>query len=140
MDTDNLLKALENEENEKLFNLTTEKIQQMNLDILKELHLTKDDTLHFMKKLREYRYVEEINDLNYGAYLRWIPIDNPDNIDLKGPGMLCDIKITDNGTVLLCKNFAHKHFQFKMDESLIFQKISNQEKVLLSALDHLSHT
>ncbi len=31
-----------------------------------------------------------------------------------------------------------KHFQIKMDESLIFQKLTQQELVLLNALDHLS--
>jgi hypothetical protein len=31
-----------------------------------------------------------------------------------------------------------RHFQLSMDKNLIFQKLTDQELVLLSALDHLS--
>jgi hypothetical protein len=31
----------------------------------------------------------------------------------------------------------HRHYTFKMDEVLIFQKLTGQEMVILSALDHL---
>ena len=34
----------------------------------------------------------------------------------------------------------HRHYRFKMDECLIFQKLSSQEMIILSALDHLDKT
>jgi hypothetical protein len=51
--------------------------------------------------------------------------------------MVCDIKITDNGVLITCKNFMHRHYTFKMDECLIFQKLTSQEQVIINALDHL---
>ena len=138
MNTEKLLKALDNEDNELLFNFTTEKILEMNLNILKELKMPRKITMDYMRKLKEYRYIDEMNELKYGAYIRWIPINNPNQLPLVKGGVLCDIKITDNGVSIVCKGFHNRHFQFKMDESLIFQKLSDQEKVLLSALDHLS--
>jgi len=54
--------------------------------------------------------------------------------------MICDIKITDNGVLITCKNFMHRHYTFKMDECLIFQKLTTQEKVIIHALDHLENT
>jgi hypothetical protein len=81
--------------------------------------------------------VDEINDLKYGAYVRWIPIIDPTNIPLHYYGIICDIKITDNGVFIVCKNFMHRHYTFKMEECLIFQKLSQQEQVILNALDHL---
>ena len=39
MDVNKLLKALDDESNELLLNFTTKKIKEMNLNILKELHL-----------------------------------------------------------------------------------------------------
>jgi hypothetical protein len=54
--------------------------------------------------------------------------------------MICDIKITDNGVLITCKNFMHRHYTFKMDECLIFQKLTTQEKVIIHALDHLDNT
>ena len=140
MDVNKLLKALENDSNETIMNFTTKKIRDMNLKVLKELHLTKDETLFLLKKLKDYKYVDEMDDLKYGTFLRWIPLNNPKLIKLTKGAIFCEMKITDNGVYIVCKNygFNSKHFQIKLDESLIFQKLTNQELVLLSALDHLS--
>lgn len=140
MDVNKLLKALDDESNDSLFNFTTKKILEMNLQVLKELQLDRNETLEILKKLKEYRYVDEMNDLKYGTYLRWIPLNDPENIYLTKGAVFCELKITDNGVFIVCKNFGYstKHFQIKMDECLIFQKLSSQELVLLSALDHLS--
>jgi len=140
MDVNKLLKALDDESNENLFNFTSKKILEMNLNILKELQLDKNETLQILKKLKEYKYIDEMNDLKYGTYIRWIPINNPENIHLTKGAVFCEIKITDNGVFIVCKNLGYsiKHFQIKMDECLVFQKLTSQEQVLLSALDHLS--
>ena len=140
MDVNKLLKALDDETNENLFNFTTKKILEMNLQVLKELHLDRNETLDILKKLKEYKYVDEMNDLKYGTYLRWIPLSDPENIHLTKGAVFCELKITDNGVFIVCKNLGYstKHFQIKMDECLVFQKLTQQELVLLSALDHLS--
>jgi hypothetical protein len=138
VDANELMKALDNEENEKLLNMTTKKIVQMNYDIVKELHLGREETLNYMKKLKGYKYVDEIEDIKYGAFIRWIPITNPEHLPLHYSGIICEIKITDDGVLIVCKNFMHRHYTFKMDECIIFQKLTNQELVLLSALDHLN--
>jgi len=140
MDTDKLLKALENESNELLLNLTTKKIVETNLNILNELKLSRNNTLEILNKLKNYKYVDEMNELKYGTYLRWIPIDDPEEIYLTKGAVFCEMKITDNGVFMVCKNlgFSTRHFQISMDKNLIFQKLTQQELVLLSALDHLS--
>jgi hypothetical protein len=140
MDVNKLLQALDDESNENLFNLTTKKILEMNLQVLKELQLERNETLDILKRLKEYKYVDEMNDLKYGTYLRWVPLNDPENIHLTKGAVFCELKITDNGVFIVCKNFGYstKHFQIKMDECLVFQKLTPQEQVLLSALDHLS--
>jgi hypothetical protein len=138
MDTNKLIKALDEENNELLFNYTTKKIKEMNLKILKELMLSRETTLDYMKQLNEYIYIDEVNQLKTGAFIRWIPIKNPDELPLKKGAIVCDIKITDTGVGIVMKNFTHSFFQIKMDECLIFQKLTDQQKVLLAALDHLS--
>uniref|UniRef100_A0A6C0AZF4 Uncharacterized protein n=1 Tax=viral metagenome TaxID=1070528 RepID=A0A6C0AZF4_9ZZZZ len=132
-----LLKALDNEENEKLLELTTKKINQTKSNMIKELMLPAPVTKEILTKLKHYMYIDEMNELRYGAFLRWINIVDPNNLFLSPGGILCEINITENGIVLVCKNFAHKYYQLKMDECLLFQKLSTQELVLLSALDHL---
>lgn len=140
MNVQKLLQALDDETNETLLNFTTDKIREMNLNILKELNLSKHDTLELLSKLKGYKYVDEMNELKYGAYIRWIPIEDPTNIYLTKGALFCEMKLTDNGVFCVCKNYGYnfRHFQISMDKNLIFQKLTEQELVLLSALDHLS--
>jgi len=140
MDVNKLLKALDDETNEDLLNFTTEKIKQMTLEVLGELQLTKQETTNLFKKLENYKYVDEMNDLKYGSYIRWIPIENPNNIYLTQGAIFCEMKIKDDGVFCVCKNHGYnsRHFQIAMDKNLIFQRLTEQEQVLLSALDHLA--
>ena len=139
MDVNKLLKAIDDDSNETLLNFTTDKIREMNLNILKELHLPRQETIDIFNKLKYYKYVDEMSDLKYGTFLRWIHIEDPTNIHLKKGAIFCEIKITDEGTYCVCKNFGYsqRHFQISIDKNLIFQKLTDQELVLLSALDHL---
>lgn len=138
IDLDNLLSALDNEKNDSIMNLNTSKIQETIFGILKELHLDKQILIDYFKKLKGYKYVDEINDLKHGGFIRWIPLTDPTHLPLNQCGIICDIIITDDGVYIVCKNFMHRHYRFKMDECLIFQKLSAQEMVILSALDHLN--
>jgi len=136
-DISKLLQATESESNDNLIHLTTLKIQELNLSILKELNLKKRVTLDMLKKLNGYKYVDELKEMKHGRFIRWVPLKDPDNLYLIKGGIICDVKAKDDGMYIVCKNFMHRHFQFKMDECLIFQKLTSQEQVLLTALDHL---
>jgi len=140
MDVNKLLKALDDDSNETLLNFTTKSIREMTLKILKELQLSKKETIDIWNKLKDYKYVDEMNDLKYGTFIRWIPIEDPDNIYLTKGALFCEMKIMDNGVFCVCKSFGYsaRHFQIAMDKNLIFQKLTEQELILLSALDHLS--
>jgi len=136
-DISKLLQATESESNDNLIHLTTLKIQELNLSILQELKLKKKDTLAILKKLNRYKYVDELKEMKHGRFIRWVPLKDPDNLYLIKGGIICDVKAKDDGMYIVCKNFMHRHYQFKMDECLIFQKLTSQEQVLLTALDHL---
>ena len=135
-----LNQAIDDESNETLLGLTTVKIKEMNLKVINELGLPKDEAISIMRKLNDYKYIDEMDDLKYGTYIRWIKWNDPVDLNLTKGAIFSDIKITDQGVNLLCKNFggSSKQFTIKMDECLIFRKLTNQEMVLLSALDHLS--
>jgi hypothetical protein len=129
MNVDKLLKALDDESNETLLNFTTKKLKSMNLEILKELGFSKEVTREYFEKLKDYKYVDEMNELKYGTYIRWIPLADPHNTSLAKGATFCEYKITDNGVFVVCKNFFGKHFQLKMEDNLIFQKLTQQELV-----------
>lgn len=133
-----LLKALENENNEDITKYNSRLLKQIKNDYLQKLNLPRDKLKKFHEKLKDYRYVDDLNSINYGRYIRWINLNKPENITLTSGGIIIDIKILSNGIHLLCKNYQNKKFQIKLDENIIFQRLTPQEKVILSALDYVA--
>jgi len=136
LDENELKKALENENNESIINLTISEIKSEKNDILQKLQLGKEDLRENLRKLKEYRYINNINDLNYGYYIRWINLKNVKDLKLRNGGFICDIKINE-GIEILCRNNFNKLFQLRFDENLIFQKITEQEKIILNVINNL---
>ena len=121
--------SLNNDNNESINNLTSELIKERKETILNELPITKKELSNLTKKLKGYRYVEELQELHIGCYIRWIKLKNlEDEIKLTNGALLCDIKIEDN-ILLVCKNNMNRIFNVNMSENLIFQKLTDQEKI-----------
>ena len=89
------------------------------------------------KKLKAYRYCTDLKDLQEGFFIRWIPLNNPEKIILTKGGIVCEVKLVKDELYILCKNFMDNFFQIKFDEVIIFQKLSNQEQIILSILDYI---
>ena len=130
-------KALENENNSSVMKLTHAKIMAEKNDALQQLQLTSEEIKSLHKTLKGYRFVEEVTDINFGSYIRWIKLTDPSKIKLTNGGILIDIKITDSGLHLLCKNNLNRIMQVRLDETMVFQKLTDQEKIILSVLNHL---
>ena len=126
METNKLLNALENESNASIMDLTTSKVKCQKNNMLQQLQLSREKLKLFHKKLKNYRYVRGMHDLQFGYYIRWIPLRNPEKIYLTNGGHICDIKIVNNQIQILCKNSYHRLFQIKFDECTLFQKITPQ--------------
>ena len=137
MDEDLLKKALDNEKNEVILKLDTEKVMKAKNDILEQLNFTKKDLKLIQKKLKNYRFIDDIKELHYGSYIRWISLKTPDNIRLTNGGIVCDMKEVNDDIRIVCKNNMNRLFQLKMSENIIFQKVSDQERILLHVMDYL---
>ena len=138
LDVDKLISALGNEDNECVMEMTFEKISKMKNDILQRLRLSSEELKSMHSKLKAYRFVDELPELKYGTYIRWIPLTDPENIKLTTGGIVCEMKVGDDGIVVTCKNRYNRMFSIKMQENLIFQKMTDQERVLISALSYLN--
>ena len=99
LDVNKLLNALENETNASIMKLNTSKIKSYKNTILQQLQLDRDILKSFHKKLKHYRYCDDFSDLQYGYYIRWIPLKNPDNLKLTNGGFIIDLKIIDNNGI-----------------------------------------
>ena len=132
------LHALENESNSSIINLTTNKIKTFKNNILQKLGLDRTTLKTMHKKLKDYRYCSDMSDILMGYYIRWIPLKNPDNLTITNGGLVTGIDVCVTGTVLTCKNHLNRFFRVKMDEAMIFKRLTNQERVILAALKYLS--
>ena len=108
----------------------SEKLEQENLFFACSL-------MKLNKQLKAYRCINTLEDLRYGGYVRWISLKNPEIIKLTNGGIVCDIKAVGDDIHIKCKNKMNMLFQFKMSEVLLFQKLSEQEQVILKALKYL---
>ena len=157
MDIQALDKALENEENASIMQTSHSEIKKKKNDILQKLQLkgTVLKTMH--ATLIGYKYIDDIDDLAVGRYVRWISLKRPDHISLTNGAHVCNINIQNYAddddddddddedqdkhqeckTCIRCKvvrNGKPLFFNLNFDENLVFQKITEQEWIILDAL------
>lgn len=133
-DLEFLDKSLQNSNNKNISKLTFENINLQKSNIIGELNLSKKESKNLLNRLKDYQYVDEVPELVEGRYIRWVNITNPNNIKLTNGGILCEIKIQDYVTLVL-KNNINRFFQINLDENLVFQRLTDQEKIILYAID-----
>lgn len=163
MDIHALDKALENEGNASIMQTTHSEIKKKKNDILQKLQLKGAVLKTMHATLIGYTYIEDIGDLQIGRYIRWISLKSPDRISLTNGAYVCNINIDyvpveneyndqeeedeeDEEEELTCKsclrckvvrNGKVSFFNLNFDENLIFQKITEQEWIILDALEYL---
>jgi hypothetical protein len=154
MDIRALDKALENQENASIMQTSHSEIKKKKNDILQKLQLkgTVLKTMH--ATLIGYKYIDDIDELTVGRYIRWISLKRPDHISLTNGAHVCNINIQEYPdadhnddddddedqeckTCVRCKvvrNGKPLFFNLNFDENLVFQKITEQEWIILDAL------
>lgn len=110
-------------------------IQERKKHILQKVVQEKDELKHYQKILSEYRYVDEVDELRMGSYLRFFRLTS-ETIQLGSGGFLADIKMSQEQIVLLLKN-RNRFFNLKLNECILFQKNTTQEKLLIQILDQI---
>tara|TARA_E500000178_G_C17022147_1_gene756160 strand:- start:242 stop:664 length:423 start_codon:yes stop_codon:yes gene_type:complete len=140
MDDDDLNflnKSINNENNKNITKKTFNNIIDEKIKVINDLKINKKESNILIKKLKDYQYIDEFQELIIGRYIRYINLLNPKNLKLSNGGILCEVKIEDY-IALVLKNNLNNFFQINLDENLIFQKLSEQEKIILYAIDVIS--
>ncbi len=112
-------------------------IKTMKNNILQKMLFDKDELKMYHKLLTNYRYIDEIDELKYGSYIRWFNIKKSSTLKLLNGGFIIDITNRNGEIIILCKNGLNKLFNLKMNQSIIFQKNTKQEELLIKILDHI---
>jgi hypothetical protein len=114
-------------------------IHNIKQGILKELKLPNETYKSYLKSLKEYIFVNDLDDLKEGTFIRSISIED-DEYALKSPCIFCDVKMLDTGMLLLCRHMWKKgtFFHINMEKTLLFRKLKNEEKLILLAISSSS--
>lgn len=138
LNVDELLDALDNEKNDSILKYTPEEINDTKYKLFKSLNLSEDVIANLLNKLNDYRFIENVDDLVEGSYIRWINLNELDDFKLKNGAKLLNIKTKENNNddnLLSCLKYLNggitSFFNLKFETNLIFQKLSDQELMLL---------
>lgn len=116
---------------------SSSEIKDMKNNILQKMLFNREELKNYHKLLNKYRYIDEIDELKYGSYIRWFKLKDIDSLKLLKGGFIIDIKKNSkNEIVIVCKNYG-RIFSLKMSETIIFQKNTSQEELLIKILDHV---
>jgi hypothetical protein len=121
----------------KLNGLNTKKVREIKNKILKKLVVEQEELKHYNNLLKEYRYIDEIDEFRPGSYIRWFNLKKVESFKLMRGGFIVDLKPTNDDILILCKNGNNRFFNIKINESIIFQKNTAQEQILIKILDHM---
>jgi hypothetical protein len=82
-----------------------------------------------------YRCVNNLQETRLGRYCRWLTEKQGKRI-LHGGGYLVKIIFAEKGVCLLCERVKKYKMQVKTDETVVFQKMTAEEWVVVMANDH----
>lgn len=145
LNIDELLDALDNEKNDSILKYTPEEINETKYKIFKSLNLSENVIDNLLNKLNDYRFIENVDDLVEGSYIRWINLNELDDFKLKNGAKLLSIKTKENDSddnLLSCLKYLNggitSFFNIKFETNLIFQKLSDQELMLLYVIKSIN--
>lgn len=135
-----LKQALNNPDNSIFINYSFENIHKSKNDILQKLNYDSQTLKLINKKLKHFIYIDDFNDLTPNSFIKWINISDVNNLSLKNGGFFCNFKNTDDPeeTIAIIKLFNNKYISIYLNKNLIFKKITEQENIILKALNLLN--
>ena len=138
MNIDKLVKALEDEGNVNVIDTNKSSIKNNINNILQTLYLDASDLKLFNKKLKDYIYISNINEIKIGHTIKYINIENPEKFKLSCNYIICNINANDNGINITLKTFNNIFFRIYYHKHLIFKKLSSDELLILKALNYIN--
>lgn len=114
-----------------LENETHTSIQYEKEKIIYDIPNITQEQKKMIGQLNNYRFVDEINNLHVGKYVRWIRKSDP--ISITNGGIITNIFFLNTGIhVQIYNKFSNTKLQYKFDDVFTYQKISKVESIILS--------
>lgn len=138
-DVEYIVNTLENENNLDIISYTKQEIKTKKNDVFQKLNVDRETLLSFHKKLKDYRFIDDIHEVKHGSYIRWINLQNI-KLSLTNGGIVTTIlydKEESDNSVITIKNNRNRFLSIKFDNIVLFQKLSEQENFLLDVMKYI---
>jgi len=135
LNIDELIKNAE--KSQHLENKSWKDILKENIDALEELELDTETEKLWLERLSEYRYVKNIYEIHKGKFLRWIK-KTDDLPKLTNGSFVSEILFLDGGTYIQCLTYNRSVFNIKMDDCILFHKLTPDEMLILTVYDSIT--
>lgn len=132
---DELLDEAGDVKNDYLQDKTLLEIQENIDESLREVTQDEEIIELYLDKLSDYRLVDEVGELHNGKHIRWI---RRGTTKLTNGGIVVEVKFTENGINVLCKNAMHKFIRLRYDDCFIYQKLTVDEQLILTVNQHVA--
>jgi len=132
--------------NDFLLERTSDSIAAATRAALLSLYMPEELLENMCVKLRDYRLVDEHTELKRGQFLRWVclyDLEAKDPVLARG-GILCEIRSACTWraqptlpcmTLVVKSTHSKAHWQINVGECLVFQRLSEQERIVIAAAD-----
>ena len=107
---------------------TVADISKEVFEAINPLDIPEENKQDICQRLIGYRWVDRLCDLRSGRLVRWVKKDK-----LTNGGLLMNVKIENTGVILLCKNNVGRFFCVKWDDTIVFQRLTMEEQLVLMA-------
>ena len=122
-------------------------IEYKKNNVLSMLGMSPSNLDKISSKLEQYKYIDSILLLNVGSYIRWIPIKDLQNVrstishelKLTNGGIVISVVDINGKMYIKCKNNVGTIYQITTSNNLIFQILTDQEKVLMDAMNFIKN-
>lgn len=136
-DNETVTQIIDELKDKNLLHLSSSKIKTLKNNILQKLYLSREELMRHHDILEYYRYVDELDEIRLGSYIRWFNLKNLNNLKLTNGGIVVDIQPGIDDINIVCKNNINRLFTLSLNKCIIFQKMSYQEQILIKIVDYV---
>ena len=140
LDVNAILSAMTKSENSTIVNMTLPKIAARRQEVLSSMNLTPEKMAEFERKLQMYRVVETPDELKHNQLIRWIPLRSLETRPyVTIGGCLFRVKYNEEEAlhIVTIRNVKKFVFNIKFELNAVFQRLSQEELLILRAVEYV---
>ena len=117
-------------DDKNLLYMTTSKIKEIKNNVLQKMYLSREELKKYHKSLSDYMYIDELDEIKLGSFIRWFNISKMENLKLTNGGFVIDYKQGKDDINIVCKNVNNRIFTLCMNKSIILRNFQIKRKFL----------